>query len=138
MLLLAACAVQTALQGAAASPPARPPRPRPSPVPAPLPRSYYNWRQDTWSDLQLFATFNLLLLLLGAWVQSAVVRQLDGTVPTPADTNEPEWFGSLYSVRWKVVGWHMDPPQLLAWHGAAHVLPGAAQRPCPALSTRYI
>lgn len=31
--------------------------------------SYYNWRQDTLSDLVLFSTFNLMLLVLGGWFQ---------------------------------------------------------------------
>lgn len=33
---------------------------------------YFNWRQDTWSDLQLFVALNSLVLVTGAWLQ---VRQ---------------------------------------------------------------
>lgn len=33
--------------------------------------------QDIWSDLQLFLTFNTVLLVLGAFIKTAVVDRLD-------------------------------------------------------------
>ena len=38
---------------------------------------YFNWRQDTWNDLQLFATINTLLLFLASILKTKVVDALD-------------------------------------------------------------
>ena len=38
---------------------------------------YFNWRQDTWNDLQLFATINTVLLVLASVLKWAVVDPLD-------------------------------------------------------------
>lgn len=38
---------------------------------------YFNWRQDTWNDLQLFATINTVLLLLASILKAKVVDPLD-------------------------------------------------------------
>lgn len=35
---------------------------------------YFNWRQDTWSDLQLFMVLNTLVFLAGAWVEVSAPR----------------------------------------------------------------
>ena len=33
---------------------------------------YFNWRQDTWSDLQLFMLLNAIVFMAGAWVEVSV------------------------------------------------------------------
>lgn len=38
---------------------------------------YFNWRQDTWNDLQLFATINSVLLFLASVLKSKVIDPLD-------------------------------------------------------------
>ena len=38
---------------------------------------YFNWRQDTWNDLQLFATINTVLLVLASILKAQVVDPLD-------------------------------------------------------------
>lgn len=38
---------------------------------------YFNWRQDTWNDLQLFATLNTVLLFLASLIKSKLVDPLD-------------------------------------------------------------
>ncbi|KAK9811837.1 hypothetical protein WJX72_011041 [[Myrmecia] bisecta] len=39
--------------------------------------SYYNWRKDSWSDLQLFALMNMLVIFCGALVKHFWVNQVD-------------------------------------------------------------
>lgn len=62
--------------------------------------SYFNWRQDTWSDLQLFMVLNLLVFMAGAWVEGAVIRSLDITVEPPPEgsTALGQFWYNLYSV----------------------------------------
>ncbi len=38
---------------------------------------YFNWRQDTWNDLQLFATINTVLLFLVSILKAKVIDPLD-------------------------------------------------------------
>lgn len=38
---------------------------------------YFNWRQDTWNDLQLFATLNTVLLFMASLIKSKLVDPLD-------------------------------------------------------------
>lgn len=38
---------------------------------------YFNWRQDTWNDLQLFATINTALLFLASLIKAKLVDPLD-------------------------------------------------------------
>ena len=38
---------------------------------------YFNWRQDTWNDLQLFATLNTVLLFLASLIKAKLVDPLD-------------------------------------------------------------
>ena len=38
---------------------------------------YFNWRQDTWNDLQLFATINTVLLVLASLIKAKLVDPLD-------------------------------------------------------------
>ena len=45
---------------------------QPSPPPL-VCRCAVNWRQDTWSDLQLFMLLNASVFIAGAWVE---VREL--------------------------------------------------------------
>ena len=39
-------------------------------------RSYFNWRQDTSSDLQLFALLSALLVVFGGFIKSTIIRQI--------------------------------------------------------------
>ena len=59
---------------------------------------YFNWRKDTFSDLQLFLAFNVGLFLVGAAIEGALLRGLDGT-GVPADGDHPQWWLDLYAVR---------------------------------------
>lgn len=38
---------------------------------------YFNWRQDTWNDLQLFATLNTVLLFMASLIKAKLVDPLD-------------------------------------------------------------
>ena len=51
--------------------------------------SAVNWRQDTWSDLQLFVTLNLVVFLAGAWIEvgagaGTLACISPGSLPLPA------------------------------------------------------
>ena len=48
---------------------------------------YFNWRQDTWNDLQLFAAINTVLLLLASLIKAKLVDPLD----PDADNNLPSF-----------------------------------------------
>ena len=37
--------------------------------------SYFNWRQDTSSDLQLFAILSFFLILFGGLLKATLIRQ---------------------------------------------------------------
>jgi hypothetical protein len=50
-------------------------------TPSRLPRSYFNWRQDTSSDLQLFAVLSAMLVVFGGVIKSTIIRQVH-TQPT--------------------------------------------------------
>ena len=39
-------------------------------------RSYFNWRQDTSSDLQLFAVLSAMLVVFGGFIKSTIIRQV--------------------------------------------------------------
>ena len=39
-------------------------------------RSYFNWRQDTSSDLQLFAVLSFVLVLFGGLVKGTLIAQV--------------------------------------------------------------
>lgn len=50
--------------------------------------SYFNWRQDTSSDLQLFAVLSFVLVLFGGLVKGTLIAQVRsrgdlGLCPTP-------------------------------------------------------
>lgn len=53
-------------------------------------------RQDTWSDLQLFAVVNLGVILLFGWLKSHLVDTADSDFPMDPD-NKPFWL-SIYQV----------------------------------------
>ena len=42
---------------------------------------YYNWRQDSYSDLQLFLVLNAGLVLLGVAIKHTVIDDLDAADP---------------------------------------------------------
>ena len=42
---------------------------------------YYNWRQDSYSDLQLFLVLNAGLVLLGVAIKHNVIDGLDAAAP---------------------------------------------------------
>ncbi len=42
---------------------------------------YYNWRQDSYSDLQLFLLLNAGLVLLGVFIKHNVIDGLDANDP---------------------------------------------------------
>jgi len=48
------------------------------------PRSYFNWRQDTSSDLQLFAVLSALLVVFGGFIKSTIISQV-----CPLDCDRP-------------------------------------------------
>lgn len=69
---------------------------------------YFSWRQDTWSDLQLFMILNLLVFLSGAAVYRMLIRSIDSTAPPPGDA--PEWWSDLYQGVLAVVLGQALPP----------------------------
>lgn len=80
---------------------------------------YYLWRQDTWSDLQLLLIFNLVIFLLGSFVEGTLLRNLEETsqpfLPeTTTDTSippiGPHWWNSFYTVIKIVFGQDMPDP----------------------------
>ncbi|KAL4432522.1 hypothetical protein ABPG77_000459, partial [Micractinium sp. CCAP 211/92] len=73
---------------------------------------YFNWRQDTWSDLQLFMILNMLVFAAGAWVEG-VIRGMDATLPPPpegAGVLQQMWY-DLYGVLAVVLGQDLPPGQ---------------------------
>ncbi|KAL4421226.1 hypothetical protein ABPG75_010517 [Micractinium tetrahymenae] len=104
-------------QGLAERSKARPPAPAPPWQQAlatklgKLQYQYFNWRQDTWSDLQLFMVLNVLIFLAGAWVEGAVIRNMDATLPPPPEGAGPlqqMWY-NLYTVLAVVLGQDLPP-----------------------------
>eukprot|EP00887_Chlorella_sp_A99_P007502 scaffold2.g7502.t1 len=65
---------------------------------------YFSWRQDTWSDLQLFLGINLLVCLLGAGAYGAFAGLIDGS----ARPNASLW-SDLYAVLSVVLGQELPP-----------------------------
>lgn len=53
-------------------------------------------RQDTWSDLQLFAVVNLGVIFLFGWLKTHLVDASDADFPEELD-NKPFWL-SIYQV----------------------------------------
>lgn len=68
--------------------------------------SYFNWREDTWSDVQLLLWLNGFILLLGAAIQGSVVQKLDPTVlQTPPGTSPLQsLWTDMYEVMVVVLG----------------------------------
>lgn len=64
---------------------------------------YFNWRQDTWNDLQLFATFNTILLIIATVLKTNVVDVLDKQSDAPTSSFQHFW-QSLYDALVVVVG----------------------------------
>lgn len=64
---------------------------------------YFNWRQDTWNDLQLFATFNTVLLIIASLLKTNVVDVLDKEADKPASGFQHFW-QSLYDALVVVFG----------------------------------
>lgn len=84
---------------------------------------YYNWRQDTLSDLQLFVAFNAAILGLGAVLHHKIVEasspssavtvnidpdqlQLQAGVP---EGSVPDWWSDIYRVLMVVLGQDLPP-----------------------------
>ncbi|KAI7839964.1 hypothetical protein COHA_006285 [Chlorella ohadii] len=67
---------------------------------------YFNWRQDTLSDLQLFLGFNVVVFLAGALFEGAVIRAIDDTLPPPPAGSGPLYtlWHNLYTVLAVVLG----------------------------------
>ncbi|KAI7839331.1 hypothetical protein COHA_006922 [Chlorella ohadii] len=77
---------------------------------------YFNWRQDTWSDLQLFMLLNAFVFLAGAWVEGAIIRYFDESVAPPPDAGvlQALWY-NLYSVLVVVLGQDLPPAEQAGW-----------------------
>ena len=61
---------------------------------------YYNWRQDSYSDLQLFLVLNAGLVLLGVAIKHTVIDDLDA-----ADLQKRSIWQDLY----KASAWLLQP-----------------------------
>ena len=55
---------------------------------------YYNWRQDSYSDLQLFLLLNAGLVVLGVTIKHTVIDDLDASV-----TGQRSVWQDLYKAR---------------------------------------
>ncbi|PRW57972.1 SAD1 UNC-84 domain 1- isoform A [Chlorella sorokiniana] len=77
---------------------------------------YFNWRQDTWSDLQLFMLLNAAVFMAGAWVEGAVIRYMDESVAPPPNAGflETLWY-NLYKVLAVVLGQDLPPAEDAGW-----------------------
>ena len=64
---------------------------------------YFNWRQDTWNDLQLFASFNTVLLIIATVLKTNVVDVLDKDTESPTSSFQHFW-QSLYEALVVVFG----------------------------------
>ncbi|PRW58011.1 hypothetical protein C2E21_3586 [Chlorella sorokiniana] len=78
---------------------------------------YFNWRQDTWSDLQLFLGFNLVVFLAGALFEGAVIRAVDDSLPPPPAGAGPlhTLWHNLYTVLAVVLGQDLPPAESAGW-----------------------
>ena len=70
---------------------------------------YYNWRQDTVSDLQLFVALNTIVIAMGAWLRSTLVASPTPS-PTPSDAPFPFW-QDLYNVLTVILGQQLPEEQ---------------------------
>lgn len=70
---------------------------------------YYNWRQDTWSDLQLFVLINTVLLLGGAELYGSVIRAVDDTAGPPVEGFWGFWLDLYKGVFAVVLGQQLPP-----------------------------
>ncbi len=52
---------------------------------------YFNWRQDTWNDLQLFATINTVLLFLASVLKAKVIDPLDAEADNSIPSFQHFW-----------------------------------------------
>lgn len=52
---------------------------------------YFNWRQDTWNDLQLFATINSVLLFLASVLKAKVIDPLDNEADNSIPSSQHFW-----------------------------------------------
>ena len=52
---------------------------------------YFNWRQDTWNDLQLFATINTVLLFLVSVLKAKVIDPLDNEADNSVPSFQHFW-----------------------------------------------
>jgi hypothetical protein len=64
--------------------------------------SYFNWRQDTWSDLQLFLWLNTLLFVAGAAIQASKA-DVPRLRPAPLGLSKQ---ASALKFLWFVLAWH--------------------------------
>lgn len=64
---------------------------------------YFNWRQDTWNDLQLFATLNTVLLLMASLIKSTLVDPLDPEADNSIPSSQHFW-QSVYEALVVIVG----------------------------------
>jgi len=58
-------------------------------------RSYYNWREGPWSDLQLFLLFNASIILAGGFIKHNLLPR--GVLEQDAATNA-NFFQDIYEV----------------------------------------
>ena len=72
---------------------------------------YFNWRQDTWNDLQLFAAINTVLLFLASIIKTEVVDPLDSDADNSISTFQHFW-QSVYEALVVVFG--QDLPESTA------------------------
>ncbi|BDA43260.1 probable ion channel POLLUX at N-terminal half [Coccomyxa sp. Obi] len=63
---------------------------------------YFCWRQDTWSDLQLFAVVNLAVIFLFGWLKTHLVDAADSISPEELE-NKPFWL-SIYQILQVIFG----------------------------------
>lgn len=64
---------------------------------------YFNWRQDTWNDLQLFATINTILLFLASILKAKVIDPLDNEADNSI-SNYRHFWQSVYEALVVVFG----------------------------------
>ena len=59
-------------------------------------RSYYNWREGPWSDLQLFLLFNAAIILAGGLIKHSLLPR--GALEGDADHATSNFFQDIYEV----------------------------------------
>lgn len=77
---------------------------------------YYNWRQDTLSDLQLFVAFNAGILALGAVLHHKIVELSSVSQSVAVENYDsysngsvPDWWSDIYRVLMVVLGQDLPP-----------------------------